>query len=288
VKRLCLLLLPLIVLACSREKPLSYTGIAEGTIVQVPALSAGKLLALTVNEGQEVKSGDLLAVVDTLALHYQVQEIDAGLQELAAQHKLQDVQIDQARADASYIDRKYGRNEALVKAQTLPGQTLDDLGNQRDKSGSQLNVAISQGKILTAKEAQLQAKRRQLRKAIADALIRAPESGVVSTLYLRLGEAATPMKPVLEITSLDTVETTIYLAEKDLPSVKTGQEVKVKLDGRTDPLSGTVSWISPKAEFTPKQVLTPDNRAALAYAVRIRIPNPDRLIKHGQPVEVIR
>jgi len=93
---------------------------------------------------------------------------------------------------------------------------------------------------------------------------------------------------VLEITSLDTVETTIYLAEKDLPSVKTGQEVKVKLDGRTDPLSGTVSWISPKAEFTPKQVLTPDNRAALAYAVRIRIPNPDRLIKHGQPVEVIR
>jgi HlyD family secretion protein len=287
LKRTLTLLIPFLVLAgCSHEKTPTYIGIAEGTVVQVPALSGGKLSTLNVDEGKAVTAGTVVAIVDTMTLHYQVQELDASLREIAVQRDIQSTQVRQAQTDLSYIDDKYKRNEQLAHAQTIPGQTLDDLGNLRDKSMTQLAAASRQNDVLSAREAQLQAKRRQLRKAIDDAVIRAPESGIVSVLYTRLGEAAVPMKPILEITALDTVETTVYVPESKLPSVKTGQTVKIKLDGDASGLTGTVSWISPKAEFTPKQVLTPDNRTALVYGVRLRIPNPDGKIKHGMPVEV--
>lgn len=285
---LFLALLFLTLTACKHAVAPKYVAVAEGTVVQVPALASGKLIAMNVKEGQEVQSGDIIAVVDTLALHYQLQELDGSLREIAAQRALQQTQIAQAQTDVTYLDTKYGRNQTLVQENSLPPQSLDDLGNQRDKANTTLRLATEQDRVLTAKEAQLQARRAQLRKAIADAVVRAPAHGIVSTLYNRAGEAAVAMKPVIELTELDEIEATIYLAETELSQVKQGQAVKVKLDGRNETLPGAVEWISPKSEFTPKQVLTPDNRTSLVYAVRIRIPNPDGLIKHGMPLEVVR
>jgi HlyD family secretion protein len=69
--------------------------------------------------------------------------------------------------------------------------------------------------------------------------------------------------------------------------VKHGQEVKIRVDGVRETLPGRVSWVSPKAEFTPKTILTPETRTSLVYAVKVTVPNPKRILKHGMPVEVI-
>jgi HlyD family secretion protein len=87
----------------------------------------------------------------------------------------------------------------------------------------------------------------------------------------------------MDITRL---EAKIYIEETMLPHVRQGQEVSLDIDGADQSFSGRVSWISPRAEFTPKSILTPDTRTALVYAVEIDIENPDRIMKDGMPVVI--
>jgi HlyD family secretion protein len=95
------------------------------------------------------------------------------------------------------------------------------------------------------------------------------------------------MAALVEIILLDTIRVKMYVSEKMIPKIVYGQEVKIRVDGLNHTLPGIISWISPKAEFTPKTVLTREVRTSLVYAVQIKIPNPDGLLKHGMPVEVI-
>ena len=93
-----------------------------------------------------------------------------------------------------------------------------------------------------------------------------------------------PLSPVVEIIDIRTIETKIYISETQLSQVKYGQNVRVIIDGLEKNMTGQVSWISPKSEFTPKSILTPETRTSLVYAVKISIDNPEGLLKHGMPV----
>ena len=95
------------------------------------------------------------------------------------------------------------------------------------------------------------------------------------------------MTPVAELVGLDKVDARIYLPESRLGAIAYDQQVSVKIDGREESLSGRISWISPKAEFTPKAVLTDDTRSSLVYAVNVEINNPEEILKHGMPVEIL-
>jgi len=90
----------------------------------------------------------------------------------------------------------------------------------------------------------------------------------------------------VEIINLDEVWVKIYVSETMLPEIKVGQKVVVRPDGSSKKLEGKISWISPKAEFTPKTILTPETRTSLVYAVKILIPNQDKILKQGMPVEI--
>jgi HlyD family secretion protein len=123
-------------------------------------------------------------------------------------------------------------------------------------------------------------------KKIKDAVMVAPTGGIISEKYFELGEAIPPLSPIVEIIEIRKVEVKIYISEKKLPEVKYGQEARVTVDGLEKELNGTLSWVSPKAEFTPKTILTPETRTSLVYAVKISVPNPEGILKHGMPVEV--
>ncbi len=111
-------------------------------------------------------------------------------------------------------------------------------------------------------------------------------TGVITNKYYEPGEAVPPLAPIAEVISLEQVWVKIYLSETMLPQIKTGQEVKVKIDGSNQTLVGTISWINSKAEFTPKTILTPETRTSLVYAAKVLIPNKDYILKHGMPVEI--
>ena len=263
-----------------------YTSVVEGTSLQVPALTGGEIKDLRVDTGQEVQAGEVLAVVDTAELVFQKQQLEASLEELAIQLKVAAANLNQAESTERYVREKQQRIETLYQKNSASRQSLDDLTNQLQQAQTALENARQSFRSLEARRKQVLAQLGLLKKKIKDALIIAPAAGIVSEKYFELGEAIPPMSPLVEIIEIQKVDVKIYIAETKLPQVKYGQEARVQVDGLDKELSGTVSWVSPKAEFTPKSILTPETRTSLVYAVKVSIPNPEGILKHGMPVEI--
>ena len=271
----------------NNSKSSTYTGVLEGKSVQVPALTGGKIVKLLVDTGEEVKEGAVLAVVDTAELVLQRIQLSASLEELAVQKEIAETNLKRSKADLEYVRQREGRMKMLYENQAMPKQNLDDLRNEMQRAQSAYEAARQQVRSLESRKKQVEAQAGTVEKKISDAVIIAPVQGLVSTLYYEVGEAVPPMQPVLELIHVSELEVKIYIPEKELPNVKHGQEVKIRVDGVKGELPGRVSWVSPKAEFTPKTILTPETRTSLVYAVKVTIPNPKRMLKHGMPVEVI-
>lgn len=263
-----------------------YTSIVEGTSVQVPALTGGEIKELRVDTGQEVQAGEILAAVDSTELVFQRQQLQAVLEELEVQWKIAHTNLNQAESTEAYVREKQQRIEALYRKNSTSRQSLDDLTNQLQQAQTALVNAKQNFQSLEARKKQLTAQLGVVNKKIKDAVIVAPTGGIVSEKYFESGEAIPPLSPIVEIIEIRKVDVKIYISEKKLPEVKYGQAVRVKVDGLDNDLAGTVSWVSPKAEFTPKTILTPETRTSLVYAVKISVPNPDGILKHGMPVEI--
>jgi HlyD family secretion protein len=275
-------------MACGRQpEGKNYTGILEGKVVEVPAMVGGKILDLRVDEGERILEGDTLAIIDATELYYQNKQLQAAYRELVIQEQTLNTALEQAQKDLNYIQEKHERTKNLVKNQAMPQQNLDDVTNQLEHVRSVYLTTKQNVQTLLAKKEQHVAQIQIIKKKNSDAVITAPESGIVFTKYFEKGEAIPPMAALVEIIFLDTIHVKIYVSEKMIPKIVYGQEVKIRVDGLNYTLPGIVSWISPKAEFTPKTVLTREVRTSLVYAVKIKVPNPDGLLKHGMPVEVI-
>ncbi len=289
IKKLFVIFGLIFVLAgCSRkEKENVYTGILEGISLQVPALTGGKIIKLFVDTGHEVCPGDTLAIVDTTELILNRDEVKANLKELNARFAVLQTNIRRAKSDREYVREKCQRLKELVKSQAMPQQKLDDLSNQLQRAESAYEGTKQNQQMLTAKKEQLMAKLKIIQKKITDAFITAPDSGIVFSKYFEEGEAVPPLSPIVEIVNIKKLNVKIYISEKMLSRVKYGENVRIRVDGFNQEFTGKVSWISPKAEFTPKSILTPETRTSLVYAVKISVKNPKGILKDGMPVEVI-
>ncbi len=276
-----------LLLGCSGERNRdTYTGILEGRIVQVPAMTSGKVLSLYVDTGDRVNAGDTLAVVDTTDLMLQRRQLEAGLKEITVREALARTNLNRARADLNYAKQRLQRVQSLFEKQAVPRQKLDDVKNLVDRAESAFKAARQQWQVTAAKRQQLEAQLALLDKKLRDAVILSPLAGVVSNRYYNPGEAVPPLHPVIEITHVAQLDVKIYVPEELLPSVKVGQNASIHVDGLNRTLRGRVVWVSPKAEFSPKTILTPETRTSLVYAVKITVSNPDGTLKHGMPVEV--
>ncbi len=278
----------LILFGCSKDADEGiYTGVLEGRSIQVPALAGGKILQLRVDTGQTVQAGDTLALIDTTELDLQFQQFCGALKELQAQIEIAGTALRRSQADLDYVSEKYQRVQSLVKNQSVPQQNLDDLANQLQQAQAGNQTAKQNFQVLAARREQLLAQQRLVQKKITDATILAPTEGVIFNKYFEESEVVPPMNPVVELIHIRDLDVKIYVAEKTLPKIRVGQEVKIRADGLDQEMTGILSWISPKAEFTPKAILTPENRTSLVYAVKIIIANPEGVLKHGMPVTVV-
>ncbi|MCX5801861.1 MAG: efflux RND transporter periplasmic adaptor subunit [Candidatus Eisenbacteria bacterium] len=264
----------------------TYTGVLEGKSIQVPALTGGKIVSLLVDTGEEVAAGARLVVVDTTELVLQRRQFSASLEDLRVQREIAETNLKRSKADMEYVRQREERTKMLFENQAMPRQNLDDLRNEMQRAQSAFEGAQQQVRSIEAREKQFEAQVETVDKRISDAVITAPIEGLVSTLYYEVGEAVPSMQPVLELIHVSELDVKIYIPEEALPDVKHGQTVKIRVDGVKEDLAGRVSWVSPKAEFTPKTILTPETRASLVYAVKVTVPNPRRVLKHGMPVEV--
>jgi HlyD family secretion protein len=295
-----------------RSRDIQASGTIEAREVNVAARVGGQVIEFRTEEGSLVKKGDLIALIDHEAYDIQLRQAEAGADLAAAQLEL-------LRKGARIEDVRQGE-EALKQADSNLKIAGDDMKRmselasrgsvtlkQKEDAEARFTVALAQQasvaqaliklrrlarpeeiKAAEARLAQAAAAADLLKKTIADCSIVSPVSGVVTRRPVEAGETVSQGSTALSISELESVHLIIYVKEVDLGRVRLGQNAEVRIDsapGRV--FAGKVTFISPEAEFTPKNVQTKEDRVKLVFGVKIEIPNPEGLLKPGTPADAV-
>ena len=280
--------------SCSQgEKEYDATGTFEATEVTVSAEQTGRLITFSVTEGDRLTTGQQVGVIDTVQLVLKAQQLGATRQSIASQHPDTQKQIAALRQQVSKAEQEVRRYEQLVKDQAANRKQLEDAQSQLQVARRQLEAQLStldtQHQTLNSQMTATEIQRQQVLDQLSKCYIAAPISGTVLETYAEQGEFATIGKPLFKMADVETMYMRAYVTSVQLSRVKLNQQVKVFADYGDDTkheYEGRVTWISPRAEFTPKGILTDDERADQVYAVKIRVKNTDGGIKIGMYGEV--
>lgn len=303
----CLLAGSLILAACNGNgDEFDASGSFEADEVVVSSQLAGQLLTFTVEEGDSLARGQVVGTIDSEALALQKEQVQATIQSLsektstvAPQVQLLQNQVAVQQAELEHLLRERERTERLVKADAATGKQLDDLDAQikvvhrqievtRQQIDVQRTGTATQNRAILSERTPLQKQVAQMEEQLSKSSIVNTVSGVVTTTYVEEGEVTAPGKALYKIADLSVMTLRAYVTGAQLPQIRLNQPVTVYVDKgaedyRTYP--GTITWISSKAEFTPKTIQTKDERANLVYAVKIRVAN-DGYLKMGMYGEV--
>jgi HlyD family secretion protein len=284
---------PLLLTACGNsEKEYEATGTFEATETTVSAEQNGTLLTFAINEGDEIEAGSEVGLIDTTQTWLKLQQARATKEVYQSQKPDMEKQTSATRQQLAKAQAEQQRYKELVADGAAPSKMLDDATNQVQVLQRQLAAQLSSlstntnalSKQMAATEVQIDQLRDQLRKCH----IKAPLKGTVLEKYAERGEFVAVGKPLFKMADMEQVYIRAYVTSAQLQSIRTGLQVKVFADygdGKKQEYDGTVSWISSRSEFTPKTILTDDERADLVYAVKVRVKN-DGFIKIGMYGEV--
>ncbi len=270
-----------------KEKEYDATGTFEATEVTVAAEQNGKLLRLDVNEGDRIEEGRQVALTDTVQLYLKARQIGATKLVYASQRPDMDKQVAATHQQLAKAREEYDRFAALVKDGAANRKNLDDARSQvqileRQLEG-QLSSLHTSTNSLNAQMGTTDVQKLQVADQLRKCHVVAPITGTVIEKYMERGEFASVGKPLFKMADLDHVFLRAYITSAQLRSVKIGQQVRVFADygnNEKKEYAGKVTWISSQSEFTPKTILTDDERADLVYAVKIAIKN-DGYVKIG-------
>ena len=303
--------------------PPRASGYVEATEVRVAPDVGGRLVELKVDEGDRVAVGDVIARLETADAQLTLRRAEADRDQMLAQLQLtqagarpQEIrgaqaQVDSARADARAADAELAsaeadlqRFEGLLKVNAGSRKQRDDAATRRDVAAARVLAeperttaareslatlrAASRPQEISAARARVAAAEAQiasLQKSIADAVLASPVAGVVTAKLADAGETLLPKAPVVVVTDLDRAWANVYVDEPMVPRLKLGQKVTVLTDAGHR-MDGTITFISPTAEFTPRNVQTAQERSRLVYRIKVTTDNREGVLKPGMPVEV--
>ena len=285
--------LSLTLTACSNSgKDYDATGTFEATEITVSAEQSGTLLTFSINEGDALEAGTEVGLIDTTQLWLKMLQIEAGKETVRSQKPDKEAQIAATRQQLAKAQQEEQRYRELVADGAAPAKMLDDAASQVEVLRRQLNAQISSlDNTLSTLNSQLSTadvQLSQMRDQLAKCHIKAPLSGVVLEKYAERGEFTAPGKPLFKMADTRQMFIRAYVTSSQLQNIRVGQQATVFADygdGQKKGYDGTVTWISDRSEFTPKTILTDDERADLVYAVKVAIPN-DGYVKIGMYGEV--
>lgn len=289
------LLLPLLTLAaCQNNNHLADAyGNFEAQEVIVSSESNGKLVYFAVEEGQQLESGQLIGIIDTVPLILRRKQLQAGIRAITGKTQESQPQVDVLLEQKRNLQREEKRLEALVADNAATPKQLDDIKGQVDVVDKQIAATRSQTSTLNrgilAEIAPLEAQIEQVDDQIQRCYIYNPIKGTVLLKLAEPSEMTAAGKPLYTVANLDELELRAYISGAQLPHLKIGQQLAVFIDETEETnrsLPGTVSWISDKAEFTPKTVQTKEERVNQVYAFKVRVKN-DGSLKIGMPGEAM-
>lgn len=299
--------LSILIYACQKNGPKADAyGNFEADEMIVSAEANGQILELRLEEGQTLQAGQLVGRIDSIQLVLKKEQLQAAIGAVAAkspaigaQLAVYEKQLDANRQQLSALQREKQRVEKLLTSDAATPKQLDELNDQIVLVQRQMDVVLQQRSAadaslntqkggLLAEILPLQKQIAQLDDQIAKCRVVNPAAGTVLTRYAETGELATFGKPLYKIADLRTIVLRAYVAGDQLGNIRLGQELKVAIDapdGGMREFPGKITWISSKAEFTPKIIQTKDERVNLVYAVKIAVQN-DGSLKIGMPGEV--
>lgn len=302
---------------------LRVSGHVEATETRLAPEAGGRILTLNVKEGDRVEPGQIVLTLDTRDVKLAIDRVkseqasaEAQLRLVQAGSRVEDIrqaqsQVETARSEASAVrselhaaEQDLERFETLLKNNSGSRKQRDDAATRRDVAKDR--VASAEGRVRTAEEvlARLRAGARReevdaararvaavtaqiapLEKTLGDATLQSPVAGLVTEKLVEVGEIIAPRAPAVVLVDLDHAWADVFVPEPTVPQIKTGQPATVFTDAGGTGIAGTITYISPKAEFTPRNVQTAEERSKLVYRVRISVDNKDGVLKQGMPVE---
>lgn len=300
---------------------LYYSGTIEATNSELAFQVGGRVVNVSVREGESVENGQILAKLDQSEYRARHEQASANLDR--SEKKLRQLEMvleiykktlpaevvkataavssskdtmEEARKHKKRYDTLFEKNvvsENEWETVKLRYQTAD---SRLSEAEAVLKQARSNLKNIEVTEKEVEATKADVRAARAVLKItqiqikytelRAPFNGIIVSRNVELGEVVIPGREVLTLSDLSTVDLKIFVGETEIGRVKPGQRVDVKSDTFPDKVyKGKVSFISPEGEFTPKIIQTHKERVKLVYLVKISIPNPDLELKPGMPAD---
>ena len=280
--------------ACGRkERQYDATGVFEATETTVYAEQTGALLTFNVEEGDTVGQNREVGLIDTTQLWLKMKQAEAMKSVYQSQKPEQEKQIAVTRQQLAKAKQDQQRFKELVADGAAPAKMLDDANSQVEVLQRQLDAQLSSLRVNTnALDKQMDAtdvQAEQLRDQIRKCHILVPAKGTVIEKYVERGEFVSADKPLFKMADTENMFIRAYVTSAQLENIKTGQKATVFADygnGEKKEYEGRVTWISSRSEFTPKTILTDDERADLVYAVKVAIKG-DGYVKMGMYGEVL-
>ncbi|HWI17642.1 MAG TPA: HlyD family efflux transporter periplasmic adaptor subunit [Vicinamibacterales bacterium] len=322
------LIVPVLLVAagCAEPPPtdrIRVSGHVEATETRLAPDAGGRVLTLSVKEGDRVQQGQTILTLDTrdtqlaidrakaerAAAEAQVRLVRAGariedIRQAQSQIETTKADVAAAKSELDAAEQDLQRFETLLKNNSGSRKQRDDAATRRDVARDR--VASMESRVKTAEEvlAKLRAGARReevdaaqarvtavsaqiamLEKGISDATLTSPIAGLVTEKLVEIGEVIPPRAPAIVIVDLDHAWADVFVPEPTVPQIKIGQPATLFTDAGGPGITGSISYISPKAEFTPRNVQTAEERSKQVYRVRIAVDNKDGVLKQGMPVE---
>ncbi len=290
------------------ENNLTFYGNIDTRTVNVGFRFLGKIENITKDEGEIIKKDEILVKLDTASLEKSLEELNE--------------KIFASKLELSKLQTGY-RQEEILEAKAAMEEAIENLNKTKDtynrqanlfktKSTSEENFTISQLnykqalatldkakalyelrkngyrdediKIQESNLKSLEIQAEKLKIDLNDSVIKAPVDGVILTRFKEIGAITNAGESILEIAKTDEFWVRAYIDEKNLGNIKPGLKMSIQTDSRSENYEGVIGFISPVAEFTPKNIETQELRADLVYSFRVIVKNPDDKIRQGMPV----
>ncbi len=315
VKFILLLVAAVYFIGCGSDdnkNSIEASGNIESTNVVVSSQVTGDVLVIKKDEGEHVEAGDTIMIINHETLDYQLQQAEAAHEAAVAQYKLlkegarsEDIKqaedaLNQAQVNLNLAESNYKRMKKLYDTQSITKQQYDDVTAKYELAKAQLNSAKANLKKVKnlarpeeLKQADANVKRQEaavklLKKNIRDSYVTSPIDGFIVKKFVEQGETVTMLTSLFKVSNLNPVDLVIYVSEENLGKVQLGQKADVSTDTyKNKNYEGVVYYISPEAEFTPKNIQTKDERTKLVFAVKIRVKNPSFELKPGMPADAV-
>lgn len=250
----------------------SFYGTVEAVEVTLSAQVGGKIVELPADEGKKIESGGLVAAIEDTLYRAQADQAAAALRTAEAQLKV-------LQANLAGIETNLNRVRKLLASGSATQMQLDDLETQK-------SILEAQKAVVASQRQQAEAALRLAEEQLGYTRIFSPVAGTVLRVPVELGETVFPGTALATLADLGTMEVKVYVPAPMLDRIRPGQRVDLRTDGSGERVfSGEVATIADEAEFTPKNVQTREERVRLVYAVKVRVPNPEGVLKIGMPVD---